>query len=538
MDVSLPGLLRNWLPNSPGILWTSVLAATGLTDNTEHQDAITQIIVASARPILQTPAPLKRSQEIFSTDWPVIGRMWISKYTIPIRADDHSKSDAAALNVCEAIKHAISTLNPPYLQSTTRSCPCAISDLCDVETEWTAYRPRALPIEPLPRYTQAKLYQRMMDDVPSVGPTILYLHGGAHCLMDPATHRFTTCSLAREAGGRVFSVRYRLSPQHIFPAALIDAFVAYLALLAPPEGAFHESVPAGKIVLAGDSSGGGVAASLLLLLVTLAREKVSVRWLGREMVIASPPCAGLAVASPWLDISRCLPSCTQNARWDVIASPPHTANQVNGREKWVSPTPAFPEDEIWPAQPPRAETYCEAKMVGHPLVSPLAATGKLWKGAPDVWVGVGWELMQDEAEVWSRRVSGGGGRVVFEGYEGMPHCFGVVPWGWAGWRAMGSWARFCRDVVEGHGRHELYKQGSHSENKSAATWTSSKTGEVKSVRIEDLGVTQIGCGYDRKVALDDTEVDRRVEEGMRWRVELEEHLMTEWRESGKLRRFS
>ena len=64
-------------------------------------------------------------------------------------------------------------------------------------------------------------------------------------------------------------------------------------------------------------------------------------------------------------------------------------------------------------------------MVRHPLVSPLAASKEMWMGAPPVWVGVGWEGMQDEAEVFCRKVFGGSevNVVLFEGFEGMPHCF-------------------------------------------------------------------------------------------------------------------
>ena len=535
MDISPSALYRNWLPNLPSILRTSVLAVLGRTENTEHQDALTQIIVAAARPILQTPAALKKAQNFFCTDWPVIGRTWVAKYTIPVRLERREKTNSAALDVREAVKFAITKLNPPYLQSTDGDGrdPCTMPGLVPVETEWTAHRPHAWPISLLPRDTQANLYERMMKDVPSDGPTILYLHGGAHCLMDPATHRFTTCNLAREAEGSVLSVRYRLSPQHIFPSALMDAFVTYLALLVPPEGAFHEPVPAERIVLAGDSSGGGIAAALMLLLLTLGRDGICVRWCGSEVRIPERSCAGLAVASPWLDLGRSCPSCVENGRWDVIALPPHLMAETEGRggAGKVSPTPAFPEDELWPTSPPRAETYCEAKMAGHPLVSPLAAKGELWKDCPDVWVTVGWEGMQDESEVWGRRVWEGGTRVVFEGFEGMPHCFAVVPWGWAGWEGLRRWGRFCGDVAR-------RGQDGDKGRRSVATWTSSKTGQVREVRLEDLGKTQMGSGYERRVKLDNDEVDRRIDDGVRWRIELEEELVRQWRSGEKVNQLS
>lgn len=135
MDISLSGIWRYWLPTLPATLRTSLLAGLGQTENAEQQDVLTQIIVANARPILQTPAALKRSQDFFNTDWPVVGRTWVSKYTIPVPTGQQSKSDSAALDVREAVKFAITKLSPDYLQTAAGDCPCAISELCAVEAE-------------------------------------------------------------------------------------------------------------------------------------------------------------------------------------------------------------------------------------------------------------------------------------------------------------------------------------------------------------------------------------------------------------------
>lgn len=244
-------------------------------------------------------------------------------------------------------------------------------------------------------------------------------------LMDPATHRITTSSLAKHSGGRCLSVRYRLAPQHVFPAALFDALVAYLSLLSPPPNSFHAPVPASKITIAGDSSGAGLATSLMLLLLIFRRLNIThLRFHGKDVDISGengsiPPVAGLAIASPWLDISRSLPSVYRNAQWDnIITSPLKDPS---------SPCPAFPPDSIWPASPPRVETYCEASLVGHPLVSPLAASSYHWRGAPPTFICVGWESMQDESEILARRLHNSGATVVFDGSEGMSHCFAVVP---------------------------------------------------------------------------------------------------------------
>jgi len=129
--------------------------------------------------------------------------------------------------------------------------------------------------------------------------------------------------------------------------------------------------------------------------------------------------AGLTLTSPWFDVSHPLPSVHTNARYDIVA-PPSLDLTI--------PHPNFPADEIWPSKPPRMETYCEANTVTHPLVSPLATRKEDWRGACPVFVGVGWEGMMDEGEVFGRRVTmenlgGEGGKVVFDGWVGMPHCF-------------------------------------------------------------------------------------------------------------------
>jgi len=97
-------------------------------------------------------------------------------------------------------------------------------------------------------------YKLLVDDTKD-GPVILYFHGGAYIVGAPDTARLVTLRLAKECYGRVFSVGYRLAPQHQFPAALIDAMVAYRYLINPPADALHQAVDPSKIILAGDSAG-------------------------------------------------------------------------------------------------------------------------------------------------------------------------------------------------------------------------------------------------------------------------------------------
>ena len=69
--------------------------------------------------------------------------------------------------------------------------------------------------------------------------TMLYIHGGAYYFGSINTHRYQLWRHARKMGGRVFALRYRLSPQYPFPCALHDALAAYLFLIRPPVGAAY-----------------------------------------------------------------------------------------------------------------------------------------------------------------------------------------------------------------------------------------------------------------------------------------------------------
>ena len=86
-------------------------------------------------------------------------------------------------------------------------------------------------------------------------PVILCLHGGGYITGSAAMERTATFRLCRASDARVFAVDYRLAPQHPFPAALLDALVAYKYLVDPPSDALHEKIDSRRIVIAGDSCG-------------------------------------------------------------------------------------------------------------------------------------------------------------------------------------------------------------------------------------------------------------------------------------------
>jgi len=86
---------------------------------------------------------------------------------------------------------------------------------------------------------------------------VLYFHGGVYVLGDAFQAADLAAQVGRRTGARVFSVDYRLAPEHPFPAAVDDALAAYEALL---QGGTAPS----DIVFAGESAGGGLAIATLV----------------------------------------------------------------------------------------------------------------------------------------------------------------------------------------------------------------------------------------------------------------------------------
>lgn len=87
------------------------------------------------------------------------------------------------------------------------------------------------------------------------GPAVLYLHGGGFVTGSPRTHRPLTARIARDTGAVVYSLDYRLAPEHPCPAAVDDAVAAYAELV---DVRGHGP---GAVAIAGDSAGGGIAAA-------------------------------------------------------------------------------------------------------------------------------------------------------------------------------------------------------------------------------------------------------------------------------------
>lgn len=123
---------------------------------------------------------------------------------------------------------------------------------------------------------------------------MLYLHGGGYTFHAAVTQHFIAM-LAQMLQVPIFSVDYRLTPEHPHPAQIEDALAAFRFLIG-------KGTDPGSLVVCGDSAGGHLA---LMTLVGL-----------REAGLPQP---ALAIAlSPWTDIGRRGESQFGHDRYDMV----------------------------------------------------------------------------------------------------------------------------------------------------------------------------------------------------------------------------
>jgi epsilon-lactone hydrolase len=126
---------------------------------------------------------------------------------------------------------------------------------------------------------------------------IFYIHGGAYAVGSAAASAGLASDLVRRAGARAISIDYRLAPENPYPAAVDDTVAAYRALL--------ETVPAGRIALAGESAGAGLTVATLVAL----------------KMAGLPQPSSAVMFSPWADLTLSGDSMKSKAAVDPALTP-------------------------------------------------------------------------------------------------------------------------------------------------------------------------------------------------------------------------
>lgn len=125
------------------------------------------------------------------------------------------------------------------------------------EKEWNCPKGYSYAIFPYKKFNMEYLRPKKGN----TGRVVLQLHGGGY--IGPMKNIYRTMAVLYSKilqGGDVLTIDYRVAPEHPYPAALEDAFAAYLWLVEEQE------YDPRKIVLAGDSAGGGLVLALMMYL--------------------------------------------------------------------------------------------------------------------------------------------------------------------------------------------------------------------------------------------------------------------------------
>ncbi len=224
-------------------------------------------------------------------------------------------------------------------------------------------------------------------------PIVVWFHGGGYVFGSPQTHWRLGTAIAAMAGCTVFLPRYRLAPEHPWPAQLDDALAVVRALQRVGR----------PVALGGDSAGGHLALTTAL---ALARE--------------SHPVAALLLCSPNTDRSGL-----------------NTTRSAN------SPHDAMNDD----AQDTALARLAFGNMAPeHPQVSPLLDDLAL---LPPTHIEVGEnEVLRDDTLLLARRGRAAGARVGYHLERGVFHMWQLwTPWFEPANTSLGRLAAFVRNQL-------------------------------------------------------------------------------------------
>ncbi len=224
---------------------------------------------------------------------------------------------------------------------------------------------------------------------------ILQLHGGAYVYGYNDTYRRSALKyLHMHDEIAVFSLDYRLAPKNPYPAALEDAYAAYLRLI---ESGFSPE----SIILVGDSAGGGLALALGLYL--------------RDNGLALP--RAIVTMSAWTDLAAEGESYVRNKSLD-----PYLGETLKSLD---------------------VHAYAGNHDLHDPYISPAYAN---YHGFTDLMMHVGsYEVIESDTITVAKKADDAGNDVEVTIYNGMFHvfqlAFGLIPEARKAWKEIRKYIR-------------------------------------------------------------------------------------------------
>jgi acetyl esterase len=243
-------------------------------------------------------------------------------------------------------------------------------------------------------------------------PALVFFHGGGWTIGDLDTHDVVCRQLAAGARCAVFSVDYRLAPEHPFPAAVDDCFFATEYVR---KNADSLKVDPNRIAVGGDSAGGNLAAVVALM----ARDE------------AGPPLCGQLLIYPATDQRCAFPSHERNAEGYLL-----TRDAIRFFRAGYLPNPADRTD--WRASPLLAASHARLP--------------------PAFVLTAGYDPLVDEGRAYAERLAAAGVQVAYKEYSDMVH--GFVLFGGVVDAANAAVAECCKHLAS------AFSSG-HSERMSA-----------------------------------------------------------------------
>jgi acetyl esterase len=208
-------------------------------------------------------------------------------------------------------------------------------------------------------------------------PALIYFHGGGFVAGSLDSHDGLCRLFAAEGGFKVIAVDYRLAPEHVFPAAVDDAWAATQWI---EQNASALGVDAGRIAVGGDSAGGMLAA----IVTQLAKEKGGLRLAFQLLMFPNTQMGGETASLNEFAVGYFLERRAIEY-FNTLYLPPDADRNS-------------------------------------PRVSPLRARD--FAGLPPAYVMLGgYDPLHDEGLAYAEKLRGAGVKVTIADYPEMVHCF-------------------------------------------------------------------------------------------------------------------